>query len=372
MRRICTLSALFLFASAAFPACAGPLTDDETAFVDDDLRIRPIGTDDPGSLRVSAPAGAWDVGPTTVKCLQNDVPLGEAITPLPVGRHAFRTETHSEEGYLQVGSYAEIALGKTTAITTGLLSFEPPKGPRTLGIGDLWSSTGIPFKASPASALTVSGGLYATSKGVELFPVLEGEYDVQFGLGAIDGIRVRVGANEVVRADLLRLTDRRVTRVKAPVRELPTASCSGTATDRWTIGLSSGTTTQQVAVAAGEELDLGVSPRHEGVSYTLSHPTWLSPHAVPLGERGAGPRPWAIGRIDVDDVTINGGPQTVRGYYAIFPANVDGNASGPALLRCKPPTNTGVDVPPGRYRVEIEYDTVASGRKKDVHVVDVL
>jgi hypothetical protein len=92
---------------------------------------------------------------------------------------------------------------------------------------------------------------------------------------------------------------------------------------------------------------------------------------IPLGDRGAGPRVWQLVRIDVDDVTINGGPTTARGTYAVYPANAAGTRTGPSFLACKPETSTGVDVPPGRYRVEVSYRTVEVGEKVDVHGVDV-
>ena len=101
----------------------------------------------------------------------------------------------------------------------------------------------------------------------------------------------------------------------------------------------------------------------------MSVAQWAERIAIPLGERGAGPLAWRLGRIDVADVSVNDGAQIVRGTYQVFASDATGRPSRTAFLRCHPETNTGVDVPPGRYRVEISYSTVEAGKKVTVFTV---
>jgi hypothetical protein len=343
--------------------------DTSTGSSDDEVLVRPGGSDKPGALLVTVSSSGDPVAPTTVSCLSQNKPLGELLEGLTVGSQTFTLKATGSGFPLQVRAKASIASSQTTTIAAGLVGVDAISGARTVGLRDLRTSHGAPVSALDPNVV-VSASIDPGSDGVTRTPMLEGEYDFAFGLDATDGVRAKVTAGGTTIVKLSDPSDRRVTRLKAPARERPNASC-GTVDPNWYIELASGATTYaSVSLKDGEEVDLGVSRRAEGKSYRLRAGIWSRPVAVPLVPRGVGPGVWPIGRIDVDHVSINGGPPTVKGTYAIYPADSTGKAIGDNILRCTPETNTGVDVPPGHYRIEISYPTAESGTKVDVHVVD--
>ncbi len=366
------LAPWFLVSCSAVLGCA-PLDDDAADQRDDEVRVTPEGSDRPGSLQVVIPGGGIGaVDATTFECQARQAPLGDTLSALPVGQQTFTLKTDSPSVWFRSTSKADILAGTTTKVTAGLVAFDAVSGPRTLGLGALPCSTGIPM-ISLNPSVVFSGGPKATSNATTRAPLLEADYELDFGFNATDGIRVSIKAGTSTTVKLTQPADRRITRLKAPVRELPTATCGGGGDKEWFIGLANnaGGGSQSVLLKDGEELDLGVSKKKEGAQYLVYHRAWQQWHKVPLGERGAGPRLWTMGRIDVDHVSINGGPPSLPGVYAIYPANAAGEAIGANMLRCKPATNSGVDIPPGRYRVVVDYRTVEAGMKQDVHVVDV-
>jgi hypothetical protein len=126
-----------------------------------------------------------------------------------------------------------------------------------------------------------------------------------------------------------------------------------------------------LSLAPGEELDVGTAPWNDNASYYLRHGLWENPVVVPLGDRGAGPKPLALGVVDVEDVLINSTQPRVPGSWRIFKADAQGKATSSHLLKCTPATNSGAPMPPGHYRVEVRYSTVEAGSKTDVHIIDI-
>lgn len=79
-----------------------------------------------------------------------------------------------------------------------------------------------------------------------------------------------------------------------------------------------------------------------------------------------------LGSIEVDDVLINSNQPRVPGIWDVFKADPStGAAVGGSLLRCQLKTGAGIPMPTGHYRVEVQYNTVEAGWKKDVHIIDV-
>lgn len=366
MRLTPTVLVLASLASCVF-ACA-PAEDDETGSRSDETRVKPGGSDKPGSLVVTTPSGAAAEA-TLVKSQSKEAAINEVLAPLSIGRISFVMTTNVPTFWLETHAEVTVQSDKTTTVAAGLLAVDAVKGPPTLGLRGFPSSTGLPIHAKVADA-RVSGQVRPSSDGSRFVPVLDGDYELNFGLNGVDGVPIRVGAGEQKSVSLTDMAARRVTRLKAPIRELPNATCGWSGEKEWLISLSNVATTQAVVVPDGAELDLGVSPRHEGAQYKLRHRVWSREVAIPLGERGAGPLPYNVGRIDVDHVSINGGPPSVTGRYEIFVADAAGARVGGNILTCTPETNSGVDVPPGHYRVEVHYSTVESGAKTDVHIVD--
>lgn len=362
-RHLSAWSLLALFGAGAL-ACTA-----ETSYGsrEDEKRVKPGGTDRPGTLTVVAPPGATGVEPTEVIVGSQRVNLGEPAGPLGVGNQSFRLETNGGAFFQNAQANAMIEADKPTIITAALVGVNAMAGPRTLGLGELNSSMNITIQMGNATA----GHVKPTADGSQLLPLVEGAYEINFGFFATDGVAVEIASGSTKVVTLTDPAGRRVTRVRAPTRELPDATCDDSFQARpWTISLKGQPTPwHTVAVKDGEELDLGISWRNEGKQYTLQPPMLSSPIEVPLGDRGT-VKTWQIGRIDVDDVTINGG-STVVGTYQVFVANAEGARVGGNLLKCAPKTNSGIDIPHGHYRVEVTYKTVEAGQKVDVHIIDV-
>ena len=343
--------------------------DDGASSRSDDQTVHPSGNDLPGKLVVTAPsAPGFEIEKTTFRMNNMDpVDLRQELGPVPVGAQTVRMDTQGQFAAFSSSATATILSSQMTTVTTGLLGVKATGGPRTLGLAQLPTNWGIHL----ANEGSGSGFLNATSDGSRLLPLFEGRYEVNYGLDAIDGVPVTMisGAMQVIAA--YDTANRRVTRLKAPARDLPDAEC-GNGGHKWILSVANSSAFQEVTVESGDELDVGISPRHEGSSYTLRASAWRSNVAIPLGDRGMGPKKWELGRIDVDDVSINGSATKVKGTYAIFAADpTTGAASGPNFVTCAPKTGSGVDVPPGHYRVETTYHTVEAGDKTDVQVIDV-
>lgn len=367
MRRIIVALSLSSAAASAVLACANH-ADTDSASREDETRIRPDGSDLPGTIVVSAPAGASNVEPMEIFSGNARVKLGEALGPLPVGDQSFEMETKGATTlWFSGNARATIASDRATTVTTALLGVKAVGGPPTFGLGD-WSSEAIGIHIRQAGEGTGRGGVKTTADGSRLLPLLAGDYYISFGLA--DGVVARMVPGTTTIVTLTDPAARRVVRLRAPVRELPDATCATPAeATPWELRLRGEPNTRSIVLKAGEELDVGVALGMPTV-HELRASAWGSAVVLPLGEPGAGPKTWQLGRIDVDDVSING-RATVKGRYAVYPADANGVATDQNFLGCTPTTNTGVDVPPGRYRVEIKYWTTEAGEKTDVHVVDV-
>lgn len=352
----------FAASGTALVACGG---DDATlAEGEDDVRIRPDGSDLPGALVLSVPSEGTIERSAFYLSADKKVGLEDELSPLPTGTQTFTLETHGDTFSLRSRFDATIKPGATSTVSLGLLGVDLASGPATFELGG----------ASPVYLRDQGnrdlGAVRGASRGGTLAPLPPGSYLLQFGL--FDGVTAVVKAGETTKVTLTDPGDRRVTRLVAPVRELPTVRClPDDAPAAWHIGHTSlaSITGAKVSVESGGELELGIAKLYEGVAYTLRASAWSKPVDVPSGDRGAGPRRWQVGRIDIDDVTVNG-TSKVKGTYAVFAADSQGKAIGPNFLRCSPPTNSGVDLPPGRWHVEVSYSTVEAGTKVDVHVVD--
>ena len=357
-------------------ACSSSQETDPVGTDEGATTLDPTGTDAPGKLVVVAPSASTPLEPVKVKRPTRAAPvnLGQPLDAVPVGRQTFSVVVEGAMLSFQTTDAAEIKSSQTTTVKAALLAVRATGGPRTLGLdGDL-TRWGIEAHAPmPRAPRKVQGSVKPASDGSRSAVVLAGDYEINYGVGGVDGAAVKLAPGDVKTISLSDPAGRRVTRIKAPIRALPNAFADSGGGEIFTVTLAgdlNGNSFSSVTLDDGEEIDVGVSPGHEGAAYTFRHIGWREPIALPLGQRGAGPLKWELGRIDVKDVLVNG-TTTVRGTYQIFQANAQGQANGPAFVRGKPATNTGVDVPPGKYRVEVTYATAETGPKVDVHVIDV-
>lgn len=351
--------ALFLLAACSAQSADNGGVDEGATVID------PQGEDSPSELLVTLPSGVTNVEKTTVSSAGFETDLGKPLGPLPVGPRPFSMSTSAQTYSMSSGSVATMTASQTTTIQAAVLAVNAIPQARTLGLGPDLSTMQIHIEG-PAG----HGFVAATSDGSRAVPVLEGNYEVRFGID--DGVPVQLHAGEIKTVNLNDFSARRVTRLKAPTRTLADVDCGfGGAAPARAWSLHGASETRYVTVDDGKELDIGVSPASEGAQLAISNVAWTTSVGVPFGARGAGPMTWELGRIDVLDVKVNGAAERVRGTFNVYAADSAGNRMGDSFLRCTPATNSGVDVPPGKWRVEVHYDSVESGPKTDVHVVDV-
>lgn len=354
-------STLALFAVACSQGAADDSGQDEGATV-----IEPDGTDNPGKLMVSTPNGAAD--PTTFK-LDNAPtarPLGQLVDGLKVGAHTVTLETRGTNYTVTTAASIAVAAGQTAVVTPGLVRVDARTTARTFGLGK--DATDSQIQVLNGTNL---GTVAPTSDGSSAMAVIGSGFEVNFGISNIDGIAVAPQAGNTQQITLSGNAGRRISRIQAPAsRDMPPANC-GWQKDVYMVSINASGGQRSVTLAPGETIDFGTSPRFDNYHYYLQANAWQSSVDIPIGQRGAGPELTKLGRIDVDDVLINSTQPRVKGTYQIYRANPDGSAKGGGLLSCSPSTKTGVDLLPGKYRVEVSYSTIEAGLKTDVHVVDV-
>jgi hypothetical protein len=344
--------------------CSASVSDegtDEGATV-----IEPSGTDSPGKLLVTIPSGPAEA--TSFTWSNKTEAAGTPIGPVPVGDQEFTL--HSAP--VTVRARANIKAGQTTTVQAALVAVDAMSGPRTLGLANDPTSWPINVSAleGPSSRGSL-GTLARTSTGASGFALLEGSYEVNFGVGGVDGVPVVLAAGDTKKVTLTDTTKRRVARIQAPTRDMPEAACGGLDGKSYRILVSGNSSDYaDAAMPDGSELDVGVAPSKGNASYQLHVGAWRDTVPVPLPAAGQGPLTFKLGRADIDDVLINATQPRVPGTYQIYRTDASGSRIAP-MLSCEPKTKSGTDLPPGKYRIEVKYKTVEAGDKVDVHMLDV-
>ncbi|AKV02564.1 hypothetical protein AKJ09_09227 [Labilithrix luteola] len=379
MRRVITLTALStltaLLTSLAAVACSADAAD-ESASSDEAYRVKPDGSDVPGTLNVVLPDGVTGVRPATVQVdLSAATPLGTPITQVAIGTRTFRLESTDGVTTVKQTRTADIVSGQTTTIKAAVLGVKATGGPRTFGLGDLPCTYTHGLLQSPNQTGRYECYSNLKDDGSTLVPIIEGQYVYTFGLA--DGVTFKIAPGETKIVALTDYSSRKVAHLKAPARELPdVTSNSGPPAKQWRI-YSGGTVNTPNAIidaADGSELDIGLMAEYANNNrhnYSIQAHGWHNDVALPMGQLGAGPLNVTFGRLDVDDVSVNGGAQTYRGKYNVVPVDANNRAIGEKLMFDDAPTGTGIDVLPGRYQVTITYNTSESGLKSDIQYVDI-
>jgi hypothetical protein len=328
--------------------------------------IEPSGNDTPGKLLVTIPSGPAEA--TKVRWGNETEAPGTPIGPVPVGAQDFTLQS----GTVSVRARANIKAGQTTTLHGALVAVDAISGPRTLGLMKDPTNWAISVATIEAPNAAHGGGAVApTSNGASGFALLEGSYEVNFGVGGVDGVPVVLAAGDTKKVTLTDTTQRRVARIQAPTRDMPEANCGGLEGKSYRIStFGRGSVHADAAMPDNAELDIGIAPSKGNVSYQLQVGAWRESVPVPLPALGQGPLAFKLGRADIDDVLINATQPRVPGTYQIYRTDASGNR-GAQMLRCEPKTKSGVDLPPGKYRIEVRYNTVEAGDKIDVHMLDV-
>lgn len=360
--------------SVAAAACSSSSEDtsgtDEGATV-----IDPHGTDAPGSLRVTVPATTPNV---TVRCGDTVKAPGDVFKPMSVGPHSCNLENKGDYNISTFAS-ASVAAGQMTTLKGARLAVDATTGPRTLGIGKDTSPWGVRLNHP---AIGMLGLMKADLTGATAMGLFPGHYEVAYGIDGADGIGVDVAAGGKLKVRLSDPSTRRVARLTTSKRDMPTGSCAAddpAAADVIKVSIppdphqasaQPNPFVRPLTLRSEDSIDIGASKARPEVTYEIQATAWNEPVALPLGALGQGPAVTTLGRIDVDHVLVNAASPRVAGRYRIYRATASGDR-GPELLRCSMSTRTGVDVPPGKYRVEVVYQTAEAGQKTDVHVLDV-
>lgn len=122
----------------------------------------------------------------------------------------------------------------------------------------------------------------------------------------------------------------------------------------------------QIALDAGKSVEVGQNQRAlelfsggpgrtETIGIQLPCVNGIT--TIPLGDLGKGPLEFKLGRLDVDDVDVtmtDGTHKKVRGTYRVYDA-----AGQNAIVDQTFSTNTGLDLPPGKYKLHVDYPTSA-------------
>lgn len=188
-----------------------------------------------------------------------------------------------------------------------------------------------PWSGAAGAPLAVFAGTYAVTAPA-------GKASAMLGASAYQ--IVSLGAARVTRASIA---------VRAPVRELPNAR-----TDALVVKVTGpGRNEASIDVARERTVKaVGFAPGERNASLTLG------PRTMPITLQDGATIPLALGRVDVDDVTVrreNGTTYEQKGTY-LLTCVTDGTVVGTFS------TGTGVDVLPGDYRADVTYST-AEGPK---------
>jgi hypothetical protein len=270
--------------------------------------------------------------------------------------------------------------GKTTVANIGGLKVTWGAPPRMLGFG---TSLGVqsfafsrpeavgPYDFADGGKVTLSIDIEAD--GTSTVGAAPGRHFLAWGLG--DGQTIDVEPGKVTSAKLASPKGRRLARIVPATRELPngctsqpnaifTAQVSSYLGSYWGNGRFPEHVQDSLATplvlgqndavldeaAAVKRITLYETYRADGIIMTLPCTTGVR---VPLGAVGAGAATFELGRVDVDDVEItkpNGSKESRRGSFSIWDETKTKQVTTQWI-----PTNTGLDLPPGKYTLVVAY-----------------
>ncbi len=369
-------------------ACGSPAGSDTTTPAGasaEEVVVKPVGGDHPGSLLVTLPANAPN-GLFAYTLWVSKMTAGVASMPSPIGIN--------QPNKLASGTYCltlvtteynstatvsdkfqdctiQVSPKQTTTYPLSVVTFK--KGATvTLGVDpvDAFTSTMILSSLKGGDGKTTTFG---DSYGINAVRPA-GNYHYAFGL--FDGVDGKVAAGAVQAVDVSSLAQRRSLVVTASVPTFP--SYNGNQTAQLVVKAVKGAAFAQVgfhvpygtgAVLVGEYDD------HTPVgTYTLElNGDYLE--VALSATAGAASTAFAVQRIDVDDVAVDrddGSTVATSGTYAID--RVMTGAGGATVYKNivqRAPTKTGVDVFPGSYRITTTYRTTEAGFQNSVDTVTV-
>lgn len=356
---------LGLLALAAV-AC-GSATDDAGS-AESGVTVTPTGNDHPGQLVVTVPAGVTPNDSNDIYTADNAAITFATPYTLSIGNHTLQNRhCHNLACNASTVGFA-IQNHATTTVSLGAIGFKRSQADGLLGVDAVMtvSPRGSGYDQLTAS---ISNQPVAEDTAQSVGYRIPSAYSYAFGL--FDGFQTTVEPGKVDTVDLDGKTNRRQVRIVAPARSLPDApSCAGwSITARRPDGANATNGGRISNVAAGAVVLIGELITNGAVpaTYTLQTGSFDQyPVAFSLGDVGADPATLNVGRIDVADVAVkqnDGTTVTYHGNYTL--SRVTTNSAGGETLSpvCVAPTNSGVDVMAGKYRLVTSYNTAEVGEK---------
>jgi hypothetical protein len=344
-------------------ACTSDAGDESLGGLEPEYRTKPKGPDNgPGSLVVVAPpvvpgtklATAMVELVTGRAALPDARSVGTAFTGLQAEtvQMLFRYQDDKARG----GAGADVQIKAKTAsqVRLGGLAVKLGTTPTTVLEGYRFLPT---LKMTDASPTYQSLDVSLDADGKTTYPVLPGEYIFAYGL--LDGVVANVAPGASVALDAGDYAQRRVAKIVPGAKELPDVCPLSTGVAVLSYVDSEGHT-HTLSQSLAAPFELGNNPRvivatNAGQQPTLEIelPCVAGRAPIPLGMLGAGPLVMKLGRLDVDDVDVtmgDGSVKKVRGTYQVY------DASGTReVVSMRLQTNTGIDLPPGQYKVVVTY-----------------
>jgi hypothetical protein len=381
--RGCASSILLITFAMAAGACSGQSGDTSGSSEEEALRVTPIGSGTPAYLSVTGPAAPAPLNGAYFQLRRSHFgdlvddgvqqPLGLTV-PAAYGPVYLELRSSYLGGRIASGVFLELKTGKTMSIQAGGVRFLPSNprdevsGPRTLGTdhAQLMVGGSGPAGAYPSLSRLRDQEIKIDGASPQYMALLPGKYMLRYGIdsrGVSQGDGVDFEVLPGVMTDVIPwdYTQRRIRMITAPAtRELPTFG----GTNEYTY--SCGGEVAYFTLANGEYIDVGRTTHEPPRLCWLKHPAWRLGFPISFGQVGV--TPLRFERIDVDDVDVkqpDGTVKKVRGTYTVY--------GGPTLndeYTDGLPTNTGLDVPAGRYRIDVEYATPQTGTKRTSSVID--
>lgn len=337
----------FFASFLALGACSAESSDSATG--EDDIHSHPHGIDQTrGAIVVKGPAELQKAD-VSVRGVPGSKAVGETFDGLVINDYEVNVGSAGDEIRSSLRTQLPVKAATTTTLLLGGAAVHTMDGPNT------WA---LPVLARGLNGSNKLEVVTDRSTGTLFAPALPGEYLFTWGQG--DGVVVNVEEGKTAKIDIWDYAQRSVARIVPAGRDLPNA-CTGQqlayVSPRIYTSLGEGT------YDLSESFEIGQHPRaleavgqHGPVEVKLQLPCVRGAIVVPLGEKGAGPKELKLGRLDVDDVDLtmpNGSTQKTKGTYRILDAN------GKDVINFEPPTNTGIDLPPGTYKLVVSYKTTA-------------
>jgi hypothetical protein len=347
------------------------------------IRVKPGGSDKPATLTIELPDllkpkaaqanGQIPLLSSSAKRLTYGTPVAMPSGPVDI---QYSWLNNRGDVYQTYKFPISLQPSERRTITLGGVTFRPPRE-KVVGIdvfptfvSETRKSTGqVPVDLSKLDVTKTLARFADTFK---------------YQWGVSDGTEIQVTSNVVTSVDFNDYSKKAALRIVTPARFYPNCYAGPSYQEYYRIAVTTQVPTRPSTLidpldASGSTFvvaDVGDS------AGARQHRLWTAgslndeSNAIPLtlSPAGGAIATLALGRVDVDDVDVatNTGSTTVKGTYRLYKIT---QKNGQDVVSTRPitqcPTSTGIDVVPGRYKLVVDYQTVETGVKQTVDIIDV-